>query len=89
MPVPAANNSRAGGNQILNLAQTMCRLVTIAEPTVRVRWADRPQFLLFLDAAVLACSLLPAARDEQITMDAPDVTFDPSDGTLIPGQTAP
>jgi len=89
MPVPAANNTRAGGNQILNLAQTLCRLVTIAEPTVRIRWADRPAFLAFLDAAVLACSLLPAARDEQIEMDAFTGTYDPSDGTLIPGQTAP
>lgn len=86
MPVPAASNTRAGGATILNLARTLCRIVNIAAPTVRIRWANRPAFLAVLEAAVGMCELLPAADAEQAEMDAFTGTFDPSDGTKIPGQ---
>lgn len=89
MPVLAINNTRAGGLSLLNAAKILCALNARLGPTMRGRWADRPAFLAVCDAADLVCSLLPAAFDEQVTMDTPDVTFDPSDGTLIPGQTAP
>jgi len=89
MPVPAANNTRSGGLSLLDAARVLCAINARLGPTMRERWADRPAFLAVCDAADIVCSLLPAAFSEQATMDAYTGTFDPSDGTLIPGQTAP
>lgn len=90
MPVQAQYNARSGGNKFLLLANTMCRLVRASGPIIRVRYADRPSLLAVLTAAESVCELLPAAMDEQATMDAmPAAAFNPSDATIIPGQKAP
>lgn len=81
MPVAAEFNTRHGGPTILRLAQGLCRIVNSLAPVARVAWGDRPAFIAMLDATVSVCALLPAAMDEQATMDAPsDAEFDPPDG---------
>lgn len=90
MPVQAEFNSRSGGNRIMQLAQTMCRVVRVSAPIVRARYSGRPALLALLDATEAVCDLLPAAQMEQAAADALDAAaFDPLDATVIPGQDAP
>lgn len=87
MPTNPAANSRSGATQFMNFAKTLCRLTNIAAPTIRARFSDRPALLLVLTAAEGVCALLPAAIQEQYTMDQADApTFDPPDDVTIPGQ---
>jgi hypothetical protein len=88
MPVNPAANLRSGGNKFLLLAATLCRLTNALAPAIRARYSDRPALLTLLTAAEGVCALLPAAQQEQYTMDAADApTFDPADGVLLPGQS--
>lgn len=90
MPVAPQYNSRSGGKQLIVVAQTLCRLVNAAAPTIQGRYSNRPDLLALLAACQAVCGLLPAAMDEQIAMDAADQpTFNPADGVTVPGQTAP
>lgn len=89
MPVQAQYNARSGGNKFLLLANTMCRLVRLSGPVIRVRYSDRTALLAVLTAAESLCDLLPAAMDEQAIADAmPNSQFDPADEVVIPGQDA-
>lgn len=88
MPVEPQYNSRHGGSRILDLASVLCRIVNSLAPVARAAWSDRPAFLAVLTACESVCALLPAARDEKATMDAPSLSsFDPADSVLFPGQT--
>lgn len=87
MPVLPQFNTRSGEKQILKLAQTLCRVVSVSEPVIRAKFPDRTALLAVLDAALAFCALLPAAQAEQAAADAMDpADFDPADGTPFPGQ---
>lgn len=89
MPVKAQYHSRSGASKFITIAQTLCRIVSISAPTIRGRFPDRPALLAVLTAAEGVCELLPAAMDEQVTMDASGLpAFDPGDAAVIPGQLA-
>jgi len=88
MVVAAEFNLRSGGNKLLLLAATLCRLTNASAPLIRAHYADRPALLALLTAAQSVCDLLPAAQSEQATMDAMSGSaFDPADETVLPGQT--
>ncbi len=88
MPVDPQYTSRSGASTFLKIAQTLCRLVNISAPLIRARFSDRTALLAALTAAEAVCELLPAALSEQAAADAEELgTFDPSDATLLPGQS--
>lgn len=90
MPVNPQYTARSGANQFMAFAKTMCRLVNVSGPIIRVRYADRPALIAVLDAAEGVCALLPQAVAEQAQEEALTPSqFDPADSTQIPGQTAP
>jgi len=87
MPVQPQYNSRSGGNQFLKFAQTMCRLVNTAAPTIRAVFPTRTALLALLTAAEEVCALLPAALAEAAEADAfPSNEFYPPQNEPIPGQ---
>lgn len=87
MPVEPQYNSRSGGSQFLKFAQTMCRLVNVAAPTIRAVFPTRTALLAVLTAAEEVCSLLPAAMAEAAAADAlPSDEFYPPQDEPIPGQ---
>ena len=87
MPVKPQYNSRSGGNQFLKFAQTMCRLVNVAAPTIRAVYPTRTALLAVLTAAESVCEILPAALAEAADADAiPSNKFYPPSGEPIPGQ---
>lgn len=87
MPVQPQYNSRSGGNQFLKFAQTMCRLVNLAAPTIRAVYPTRTALLACLTAAEGVCELLPAAMAEAADADAlPANEFYPPQDEPIPGQ---
>jgi len=80
MPVEAQYNTRFGGPKILELAQTLCRIVNALGPTARVVWGDREAFIAMLTAAESMCALVIAAQDERVQADImSDAEFDPPD----------
>lgn len=90
MPVNPALTSRSGMTQFMKFAQTLCRLVNLSAPVIRIRYADRTALLAVLTAAESVCDLLPAALAEQAAEDElSPAAFDPADGTPFPGEVAP
>jgi len=80
MPVEAQYNTRFGGPKMLELAQTLCRIVNELGPVARVVWSDRSAFIAWLDAAQGMCSLIIAANDERVAEDSMTaLEFDPPD----------
>lgn len=88
MPVKPLFNSRSGATQFVNAAKVLCRITTTLAPAIRGRYPDRTALLAVLTAAEGVCALLPAAMDEQVTMDTPPETFFIADAATIPGQDA-
>jgi hypothetical protein len=64
MTNPYADYERTGYKKLLDLAKTLCRLVSALEPQMRGRFGDNLAMMALLTAVTGLCSLLPEADTE-------------------------
>lgn len=61
MTNPYSDYERTGYKRLLDLAKTLCRLVSGLEAAMRGRFGDNIAMMALLDAVLALCKLLPEA----------------------------